>query len=147
MCFVNSGLLKNMVRSMPRMVGSMPRLRRSVEKQHGKCTQTIFKFEEQVLYHIYWSMQRQLPFKKSLLVICEISRVFPNTLSANGKYSLLDRDNLTQWIQTKLPRKQKTFSQFFSSFLKSSLNVEHFRKKHDPHSWCISEIRDFQTHV
>ena len=27
--------------------------RRSIEKQHGKCPQTLFKFEEQHLYHIY----------------------------------------------------------------------------------------------
>ena len=47
---------------------------------------------------------------KSLLVICKISTLFPNTLSADGKYSLLNRDNLTQPIQMQLSRKQKTFS-------------------------------------
>ena len=31
-------------------------------------------------------------------------------------------------------RKEKTFSQFFSAFLKSSLNFEHFQKKDDSHS-------------
>ena len=36
--------------------------------------------------------------KKSLLVISKISRLFPNTLSADGNYSLLNRDNLTQPI-------------------------------------------------
>ena len=60
--------------------------------------------------------------------------MFPNTLSADGKYSLLDRDNLTQRIQMELSRKQKTFSEFFSSFLKSSLNFEHFQNKDEPHS-------------
>ena len=60
--------------------------------------------------------------------------MFPNTLSADGKYSVLDRDNLTQRIQMLLSRKQKTFSQFFSSFLKSSFNFEHYQKKDDPHS-------------
>ena len=75
----------------------------------------------------------QLSYKKSLLVICKISRLFPNTLSADGKYSLLNRDNLTQPIQMQLSRKQKTFSEFFSAFLKSSLNFEHFQKKDDPH--------------
>ena len=29
----------------------------------------------------------------------------------------------------QLSRKQKTFSEFFSAFLKSSLNFEHFQKK------------------
>ena len=60
--------------------------------------------------------------------------MFPNTLSADGKYSVLDRDNLTQRIQMLLSRKQKTFSLFFSSFLKSTLNLEHFQTKDDPHS-------------
>ena len=42
----------------------------------------------------------------------------------------------------QLSEKQKAFSQFFSSFLKSSLNFEHFQKKDDPPGWCISEITD-----
>ena len=111
-------------------------------KATGKRAKTLFKFEWQNLYHIYWLLWRQLTFKKYLLVIWKISRLFPNTLSADGKYSLLNRDNLTQPIQMQLSRKQKTFSEFFSAFLKSSLNFEHFLKKDDPHCWCISEITD-----
>ena len=42
----------------------------------------------------------------------------------------------------QLSEKQKAFSQFFSSFLKSSLNFEHFQKKDDAPGWCISEITD-----
>ena len=75
-----------------------------------------------------------LTCKKSHLVTCKISRLFPDTLSADGKYSLFNRDNLTQPIQMQLSRKQKTFSGFFSAFLKSSLNFEHFQKKDDSHS-------------
>ena len=59
--------------------------------------------------------------------------IIPNTLSADGKYSLLNRDNLTQPIQIQLCRKQKTFSNSFSAFLKSSLNFEHSLKKDDLH--------------
>ena len=33
----------------------------------------------------------------------------------------------------QISSKQKTFSDFFSAFLKSSLNFEHFLKKDDPH--------------
>ena len=42
----------------------------------------------------------------------------------------------------QLSRKQKTFSNCFSAFLKSSLNFEHFIKKDDPHSLCISDVTD-----
>ena len=129
---------KNLGRSMPKKSS----FKGSFGKQHGKRAQTLFKFASQHLYIIYWSLWRQLTCKKSLLVICKISRLFPNTLSTDGKYSLLNRDNLTQPIQMQLSRKQKTFSEFFSAFLKSSLNFEHFEKRNDRHSWCISEITD-----
>ena len=129
---------KNLVRSMPKK----SRFKGSFKKQHGKCAQTLFKFAWQKLYHIYWSLWRQLSLKKFLLVIWKIWRLFLNTLSADGKYSLLNKDNLMQPIQMQVSRKQKTFSEFFSAFLKSSLNFEHFQKKDDSHSWGISEITD-----
>ena len=75
----------------------------------------------------------QLIRKKSLLVTFKISRLFPNTLSADGKYCLVNRDNSTRRIQTQLSRKEKTFSDIFSAFLKSNLNFERFLKKDDPH--------------
>ena len=60
--------------------------------------------------------------------------MFPNTLTADGKYSLLDRHNLTQRIQMLLSQKQKTFDEFFSSVFKCTLNFEHFLKKDDTHT-------------
>ena len=116
---------KNKVRSM----SIKSRFKGSFKKQHGKCAQTLLKFAWQNLCHIYWSLWRQLTFKKSLLVIWKISRLLPNTLSWDGKDSLLNRDNLTQAIQMQWSRKQKAFSAFFPSFLKSNLNFEHFQKK------------------
>ena len=65
-----------------------------------------------------------------------------NTLTADDKYSLLKRDNLTQPIQILLSQKQKTFSEFFSSFLKSTLNFEKMQKKDDTHRRGISDITD-----
>ena len=129
---------KNMVTSMSKK----SRLKGSFGKQHGKCAQTLLKCEGQLLYHTYWSLFSQLSYKKSLLVICKFSRLFPNTVSADGKYSLFNKDNLTQPIQIELSRKQKTFSKYFSAFLKFNLKFEHIKKKDDPHSWCISEITD-----
>ena len=75
-----------------------------------------------------------------MLVLCKLSGLFLNTLTDDDKYSLLYRDNLTQPIQILLSQKQKTFSEFFSAFLKSTLNLEHFQKNDDPHSRCICEI-------
>ena len=70
----------------------------------------------------------------------KILGLFVNTLTDDGKYSLLYRDNLTQQIQILLSRKQKTFSQLSSEILKPTLNFEHFQKKDDPHSRCSSQI-------
>ena len=60
--------------------------------------------------------------------------MFVNTLTADDKYSPLNRDNLTQPIRTQLSQKQEAFPEFFLAFSKSTLNFEHFEKKDDPHS-------------
>ena len=116
---------KNLVRWMPKKY----RLKGSFKKQHGKCAQTLLKCQGQLLYHIYWSLWRQLSYKKSPVVIYKVWGLFINTLSAEGKYSLFNRGNLRQPIQMKLSGKQKTFSWFFTAFLKSRLNLEHFQTK------------------
>ena len=61
-----------------------------------------------------------------MLVLWKISGLFLKTLLDDEKYSLLYRDNLTQAIQILLAQKEKNFSEFFSPFLKSTLNFEHF---------------------
>ena len=113
---------KNMVTSM----SIKSRFKGSFIKQHGKRAQTLLKFAWRNLYHIHWSLRRQLTLKKSLLLICKISRHFPNTMSADAYDSLLNRDNLTQPMQMQLSQKPKNFLHFFSAFFKSSLNFEHF---------------------
>ena len=62
-------------------------------------------------------------------------------MTADDKHYHLNRDNLTQPIQMQLSQKEKTFSELFFAFLKSSLNFTHFPKKDDLHSWCISKIK------
>ena len=42
----------------------------------------------------------------------------------------------------QLSQKQKIYSEFVSAFLKSILKFEHFQKKREPHSSCVSEITD-----
>ena len=75
-----------------------------------------------------------------MLVLCKILGLFVNTLSEDDKYCLLYNDNLLQPIQILLSQKRRTFSHFFSAFLKSTLNFEHFQKKNDPDSQWISQI-------
>ena len=60
--------------------------------------------------------------------------MFVNTLTADDKYSLLNRDNLTQQNRMQLSQKQKAFSQFFVAFSKYTLDFEDFEKRDDPHS-------------
>ena len=60
--------------------------------------------------------------------------MFVNTLTADDKYSLLNRDNLTQQNRTQLSQKTKAFSQFFLAFSKYTLNFEDFEKRDDPDS-------------
>ena len=75
-----------------------------------------------------------------MLVICKFLRLLVKTLTDDEKYSLLYRENLTQPIQILLYQKRKAFSQFFSAFLKSTLNFKHFQTKDDPHSRCFSQV-------
>ena len=75
-----------------------------------------------------------------MLVLCKFLRHLVKTLTDDEKYSFLYRENLTQPIQILLSQKRKTFSEFFSTFSKSTLNFEHFQKKDHPHTRIISQI-------
>ena len=76
-----------------------------------------------------------------MLVVCKSLRLLTvKRLAGDEKYSLLYKENLTEPIQILLTQKRKTFSHFFSAFLKSTLNFAHFQKKDDPHSRCMSNI-------
>ena len=70
-----------------------------------------------------------LELKKSLLYTWKFLRPFLNTFTASIKYSLNSKDKWMQTIQKLLSQKQNIFSEFFSAFLESALNFEHFQKK------------------
>ena len=84
--------------------------------------------------------------KNSLLVTCQILGLLVNKLATDGKYPVLNRDNLTIPVQIELSHKRKNFSQFFAEFLKSNLNFHYFEKKDDPHAFCLSEIANSHSH-
>ena len=62
-------------------------------------------------------------------MLLKLLRLLVKTSTDDEKYSLIYRENLTQPIQILLSQKQKTFFEFFSAFLKSTLNFSHFKKK------------------
>ena len=63
-------------------------------------------------------------------------------MTAEYTYSGRNMQTLTQQVQTPFSLKQKTSSEFFIAFLKSTWNVEHFQKKGESSSLSISEIID-----
>ena len=77
---------------------------------------------------------------KSFLVISEILRPLFNLLTQDDKYCLGDRENLLEPIEMQLSKNRQIFSDAFTAFLKSTFDYEHFEKKDDSHSLCISEI-------
>ena len=78
----------------------------------------------------------------SALVRSKILGLFVNTFTAESTYSRRKMQTFTQQVQTPLSLKQKTFSGFFITFLKSTWNGEHFQKKGESSSLSISDIID-----
>ena len=63
-------------------------------------------------------------------MIYKILGLFFNPLTADDKYSLLNRGNsLQDDVQMQLSQKQKPFSEFFFAFSEFILNFEYFQKK------------------
>ena len=117
------------------------------DKQDHKRAKTLFQFGSQHLDENHSSLARKLCSENSLLLTCQILVMLVNTLVANEKYPVLNRDNLTIPIKMQLSQKQKTSSQFLAAFLKSRLNFEYFEQKDDPHRFCISKITDSENVV
>ena len=71
--------------------------------------------------------------KMSLLVTHKSLSLFVNTLTADDKYSLLNKDNLAQPIQmqlsTKKKKKKNAISHLLIAFLESRSKSKHFEKK------------------
>ena len=65
-----------------------------------------------------------MSWKKSLLLTCQILGLLVNILDADGKYPVLNNENLTIPVKMILSKKQKNSSQFEAAFWKSRLNFE-----------------------
>ena len=130
-----------------RKISKRSHFREPFNKQHSKWSEVPLKSASQRLYHIYWSLPSQSSSKASLLLTWKILGLLVNTLAAEEKYPVLNRDNLTKPILMQLSAKQKTFSEFFVAFSKSIWNCEHIETKNDPYRFCISEITHCENMV
>ena len=90
---------------------------------------------------------KSIELENSLLVTCKVLGLLVNTLAADQKYPVLNRDNLMIPIQMQISMKQRTFPLFLTAFLKSSLNCKYFETKNEGHRFCISEFTDFENVV
>ena len=119
-----------------------PYFRTAFGNQPVNGQQTLLKSARHYYYPIFPWIRDKLSWKKSALVRSEILGLFVNTLTAEYTYSRRNMHTFTEQVQTPLSLKQKTFSWFFTAFLKSTWNGEHFQKKRESASLSISEIID-----
>ena len=105
------------------------RSRGPVEKEHGKWAKTLLKSATENLYHIHSSLTKQLSWKKSLELTCQLLGLFANLLDANDKYPVLNSYKLLIPMQMHLYQKRETFSHIFAEFLKFRWTFEDFEKK------------------
>ena len=118
------------------------RLKTSFYSQHVKQFQTLVKSSWERFYHIFYQLWDKIIWKRSPGLKFGIIGLFVNTWTAHYQYPLLDCENLPFPIPIMLYSKQKTFSRYFIPFIEPPSNFEHFLKKEDRHSLCISEIND-----
>ena len=79
-----------------------------------------------------------------MLLTWQVLELLLNTLNADDKYHVLNKNNLTIPVQMQFSQKQKHFSQVLPVFLKYKFNFEYFEKKDDSR-FCISEITDSEN--
>ena len=99
------------------------RLKGLLHKKHGKRAQRPLKSVQRYLYHICSSLETKFSWKKSMLVLCKILRLYVKTLTAqitvseNGDFVIvckipskrslpkktLQKDRKTVEISTTLP--------------------------------------------
>ena len=80
-----------------------------------------------------------------VLVRFEVLGQFVNTMTAVYNYFRWNLENLRQQVQTLISQKVKTFSRFFITSLKSTLNLKYFEKKDQSHSLSITEVNNCRT--
>ena len=102
--------------------------------------QTPLKDARHHYYPFFPWIPSNASWKKSGLPWSYILRLFVNTLTADGKFSCHNMQNLLQQLQTLLSQQRKTFSWFFIEFSKGAWNLGQIEEKDECPSLIISEI-------
>ena len=76
----------------------------------------------------------------SLLVISEILGLFVNTLTADAKHSLHNRENSKQPIQMQSSKKWKHFTEYFAAFLNFTSILKHFQENKSFIAYLFSKL-------
>ena len=104
--------------------------RRPFESQVCKQCQILLKAAPTHLYLLFWALWMQLSWKKSVLVKSRILGLFANTLTADDKYSLLNRDNVNAVNSDSSIKVTKIFfSMLFLCFWNLYLILNIWKKK------------------
>ena len=141
--FPNFRTAKDVVMQMSKK----PRFRTPFDSQHVKGSQTLVKSAWHQFYHIFSPLWAKLTWIISLLVICQILGHFRNTLTANEKYSLRNRELARQPIQMQLSKKQIPFSKFLEAYLKLTSILEEFETKMTLIAYKFSKLRSVKDVV
>ena len=103
-------------KDLARLMSKRPRFRTPLDNQHVKGSQTQLKPARQHFYDIISSLWEKWSLKMSLLLKLEILGLFSNTLTADDKYFLPNREKLPQPKQLQLSKKHESFSSIFYWF-------------------------------
>ena len=65
-----------------------PSVRTLIDSQHIKGSERLLKSARQYFCHIFWSLQKEISCKNSVLIVSKILRMFVNILTPDEKYRL-----------------------------------------------------------
>ena len=69
-----------------------PSVRTLMDSQHVKDSETLLKSSWKYFCHIFWALRKEKKSKNSVLVLCEILRLFVNILTPDDKHSFSEKE-------------------------------------------------------
>ena len=114
-------------------------------RQHVNGSQTLLRSARNQFHTnlpLIWETRSR---KRLVFVRSKFLGHFVNTLTADYHYFRYNRENLWGQVLMQISRKLKTFFGFSIPFLKSSLNLEYFKREDQSHSLSITEVSNYET--